>query len=243
MKIEFLEWDSNFFKKTIGKIEINKLSDELQLAEVLATEKENYDLIYLFSPEDILLPENTFFTNFTLTKVDTKVIYSWQLKTNKKDLVENTRSSAVINYSADKLSKELALLVYDSGIHSRYFTDPNFSIKEFENMYYIWAEKSLKREIADYFFVTKEKAINSFVTLKINKNRFGTIGLISVNKNLRGKGIGSQLLDKVKLTCIKHKLLGFTVATQKANTNACRFYEKNGCVVLSKTNVYHLWRK
>ena len=60
-------------------------------------------------------------------------------------------------------------------------------------------------------------------------------------KWLRGKSIGKKLMNAVLTYLSEKNTYMVEVATQKANENACRFYEAIGFEVRNIINVYHLW--
>ncbi len=56
----------------------------------------------------------------------------------------------------------------------------------------------------------------------------GHIEDIVVGETMRGKGIGSKLLDRVKDYCKKNNIKVFKLDSGNELTNAHKFYEKNG---------------
>ena len=81
-----------------------------------------------------------------------------------------------------------------------------------------------------------------FTTIKFNTD-YSEIGLIGVDKNSRGLGIGSLLLDRVNKLSIDNGVGDIYVATQLNNKPACKFYKKNGFTEIETKHIYHCWTK
>lgn len=57
-----------------------------------------------------------------------------------------------------------------------------------------------------------------------------SISLFAVSGNHRGKGIGTQLLEAFRRRCLMEGMSTIQLEVRVTNTNAIRFYEKNGFV-------------
>ena len=234
MSVEYLKWDSQFFNKKIGKIIIK--DESLGIVSSLLEEScyENYKLIYLFSPEYLLL-ENDTLKRFNGKLVDKKIVYRLDFQ------FDSCQSNKVEEYTSSKLINELEKLAYLSGTFSRYLTDKNFATADFYKLYHIWIKKSIHKELADKLFVVREsKKIVGMVTLKKEKN-IGKIGLIATFEDFHGKGYGRQLIEACKKSLKDDLIYVLEVTTQTANQQACLFYEKCRFSKISITNVYHFW--
>jgi dTDP-4-amino-4,6-dideoxy-D-galactose acyltransferase len=223
MSIEKLEWDSKFFGKKIGKL---LLTHEVKSMEEFYPNE--FDLIYVFSKtRQNILEENGF------ELVDTKVNY-----VKSSDHFYNEDVATVKSYSGE-MSEKLISLALQSGWKSRFKRDSSLNLK-FDELYILWLEKSLNRTIADEFFVAYDgDEICGFVSVSAI-NDLGKIGLISVDGNIRGKGIGSNLIKKAENWYRNNNLRSGSVVTQLENIEACRFYEKNGYTIGDKDFIYHV---
>jgi ribosomal protein S18 acetylase RimI-like enzyme len=132
-------------------------------------------------------------------------------------------------------------LAFQSGEYSRFNIDPNFGVLKFKELYKTWIDKSIAGQEADYVSViqSKNKAIG-FATVKI-VNNVGVVGLIAVNDEQRGKGIGKILMKNIFTYLKSQGITTIEVATQYQNKQACTFYESFKMNVKSKTTIYHLW--
>ncbi|VBB44613.1 GCN5-related N-acetyltransferase [uncultured Paludibacter sp.] len=237
MNLEYLQWDSDFFDLKIGRIICDKHFRESDLKEELNTaKKDNYSLLYVFTPERKVLTDEFQVLNQGKL-VDRKIIYFVD------DIEHKTleKSTEIIDYSRGKLTDELLSLSYLSGQYSRFLLDENLQKNAFERLYKEWIEKSLSGKLADKVFVSLyEDKIVGFVTLKIKENN-GEIGLIAVSEQTQGKRIGTKLIDVCIDYLNKKSIKKLTVPTQLNNIPARKFYEKYGFGKLSITNIYHFW--
>lgn len=234
MKLEYLAWDSDFFKKKIGRIQLLNHGLDTLSSAIRQAKNENYDLVYVFSPENILI-DNELLSKLRGTLVDRKIIYRQTFKP-VLDI-----SPDVEDFNDGKLTKDLEELAYKSGIYSRFYLDKNFAHDDFYRLYYTWISKSVTGELADNVYVIRESdVIVGMVTLKSNENS-GEIGLLAVSELTRGKGYGKKLIDTCKKVLSNVGIFVLDVPTQYDNKQACSFYEKCGFQKLSITNIYHFW--
>ncbi len=234
--LEYLSWDSSHFNFKIGSAAY--ASSETDLNEIIyKARKDGYELIYLI--ENVTEYMNFSFLQLIPNKlVDRKVIFHHDLNE-----VNFTIDNYITLSDSTVPTSSIIELAIQSGEFSRFNTDPMLSTDSFKSMYLKWINKSYIKENSDFNFeYVKGGRQLGFTTLQIDKSsRESTIGLIAVNKDTRGQGIGSKLLNAALL---KSKELGMKclkVATQEQNVNACKFYVKNNCKIFSKTNIYHLW--
>lgn len=230
--IKFLAWDSDFFKKKIGRIDYEGNAD---ISSLLGYVKANdYDLIYVFGTKDLCI-DQYILDEFQGNLVDRKVMYEKKII----DFIETPPS--VSEYKHSKLDAVLEQLAYESGRHSRFRLDSHFQPDDFYRMYKTWIIKSIKKEIADKVFVIKDNDnVSAMVTLKINSPK-GEIGLIAVSEQSQGKGYGKALIDVCCNELLQCGVNTIEVPTQMENKSACQFYEKCGFSVKSITNIYHFW--
>lgn len=231
--IHYLEWDSAFFDKKIGRLELRH-TDENLIEMLVEAKQQDYDLLYVFTSEECLINENDCFP-FKGTLVDRKVVYTIDISD------EVALSQQVKEYLSAELTPELLNLAYESGKFSRFRLDKNFHESDFQRLYARWIEKSVAHEMADKVFVIQESnKIVGMVTLKISGNT-AEIGLIAVDSKMQGKGYGKLLVER----CISEAALSncktLTVPTQFENKPACKFYDRCGFQVKSITNIYHFW--
>ncbi|MGI2258568.1 GNAT family N-acetyltransferase [Shewanella sp. GXUN23E] len=202
-------WESNFFKRDIWSLDIDKFDSLTLLPEGLITCK---------------VPS-------TDTKAITK-IQEFDFKYCESELIfeciidDDIEQVDGPEIATIKSLDELISFSKSSYIFSR-FRQPWFTEEERDSFYCKWIENSLIYEYEDYFIIDKShnKQINGFVTLKVY-NDTAKIGLINVKQEYRGLGIASRLIKYAKYICQKNDIKKLLVSTQLSNTQAIRTYER-----------------
>lgn len=224
--IKLLEWDSSFFNRRIGLLNLNSGSPNFE-------DLNDWDLVYVMSDEDFALDINKFKKTYT----ETKVIFSKMIIENNAPIDENI-SIARKNDS----KKQIYNLALESGKFSRFNLDKNFKRSEFKKLYYKWVDNSFNKEFADAVLVYKfENEIIGFVTYKILYD-FATIGLIAISPLYQGKGIGRKLINAVEIELVNRQIGELRIATQFQNEIACEFYTNLGYQIIENKIVNHYWK-
>jgi dTDP-4-amino-4,6-dideoxy-D-galactose acyltransferase len=229
--IDKLTWDSEFFGYNVG---LYNLENDRFDNKLFHENKENFELIYIFSESEIELElENK------IKLVDVKTLFEKKVSNN---LIDNETiisfDSSIHNYS------ELEQLAYLSGTFSRFKIDTNFKNNEYYKLYKIWLDKSIEYSIALKVFVKIiDNKIAGFVTLKKNNEKTSQIGLIAVSDAFQGRGIASELIKKAEFESFINGFEYFQVPTQFENKPALKLYEKNGFEIINKVFIYHYWKK
>jgi dTDP-4-amino-4,6-dideoxy-D-galactose acyltransferase len=217
MSINLLEWDTNFFKKRIGKLNLGSES-----IFNFTNQLNNFDIVYIFSDSKILI-------NAPL--MDVKVTYKKTIQ-KKISLVRDIVQFDVSKHDYNKL----LMLTYQSGHHSRFLKDSSFSINDFKRLYKQWINNSIDDKNTLVFIHYDGLNINGFVTVT-NEINFAQIGLIAVDSETQGKGIGKELIKAAERSLEIGKSI--FVSTQETNIGACKFYESLGFEIIKKEFIYH----
>lgn len=223
-KPKLLSWDSDFFSFRIGLIELHSnIIHEKDLKEVIS----DFKLIYLVSENPVKKKFECFYDCkiwFSIEEVEKSFIADQQVFLNNREL-----------------TPDLLQLTYESGHLSRFKRDPNFSEENFKKLYKAWIINSLKGDMADVVFVTKNKnKITGFVTVSISE-KFGTVGLIAVSPKMRGMGLGKKLIERASNFCLEQNVNELRIPTQEENLKAINFYKKLGFKEISRKYIYHYW--
>lgn len=230
MNITKLIWDSEFFGLRIGRAEILTKEDGEMLASQRDSLCEQYDLLYIFANHNFV------FRAAGAKLVDEKVVYEIEPPFNGV-----FDQSITIWNEKQGVTDELLHLALESGVYSRFKTDEDLPVGSYERLYSRWIEQSVKRNIAtEVFCYMKGSAPIGLITLN-NKNEEGVIGLVAVHEDYINLGIGSEMMQHVFKYAGEYQIHRIVVATQLKNIPGCRFYEKNGFVVESITDVWHWW--
>jgi len=223
MGIVNLPWDSQLFGYRVGKVEVSQLGFDLLgfLEQALV-----FRLVYVISEKPILsLPENTIL-------VDTKVTF--------EKAIYEIDSLEGIEFFEGELSEKLISLAFQSGNFSRFKTDERLSNKEFEKLYLKWLERDLKTGKIIVHKIADE--IVGMITLSFHDS-FSSIGLLAVDFNYRGKGIGDKLLKLAESISGSLGLKKISVQTQLKNSGAMRFYKQIGFEKTEEKFIYHYYNQ
>ena len=224
MKIQELEWDSKFFNRRVGKLTLSQ-SKKYELNTIKQSLFDSdFDLIYIFSDSGI----------DGIEAIDKKVIYinlAPQADINDMSIIDYFGTSDI-----------LYPLAYQAGHKSRFKIDSNIENDDFERLYRLWVDNSINKSFADYIkvYVQDHKPIG-LITAKRYSNKI-SIGLIAVDNEHRGKGIGKKLMNSIMNIASKENL-SVEVATQADNIQACRFYERLGFSIQDTSYIYHFWTR
>lgn len=232
LKVEKLNWDSDFFELTVGKAELTKgaANDDFE-------NLNEFDLVYFFvDPSDKFT--NDKLINRKALLVDEKITYL-------KDISgEYKKNEHIVSYQRTNqlVDEEIVRIGLQSGVYSRFNIDPNIKKSDFERLYSTWLNKSIDREISKEVlaFIDEDK-VHGVITIG-EKNSRADIGILAVDENSRGREVGKKLIEATEAYCVSHSYKQLQVVTQKANGLACKFYEKCGFFVESVINIYHLWK-
>ena len=150
------------------------------------------------------------------------------------------KESNVLDYTGD--GTELHELAYAAGWCSRYKNDNHFSQEVFERFYRTWIANSLNGNMADgvYIINGENGTPKGFATLKIS-NEEASIGLIAVDADSRGKGIGKKLINHMVGVAQQRGCKRMSVATQKHNKDAVAFYKSCDMSLIESCSIYHFW--
>jgi len=235
--ITLLSWDSDFFGYKVGRIDVSILSKN-ELTNLLSDAKtKGFKLLYWpVNPKDNVLNQLAKENGGLL--VDEKVTFVRSILPSDKQLEVSPSVLSCLNKTATERTLSLSL---QSGIYSRYNTDPNFTHNEFNKLYTEWIEKSLSGKIAKEVLVFIEKREEVGLLTLGEKNNRADIGLLAVDKDFRGKSIGTSLMHAAFRKAVEWGYKEIQVTTQLQNSAACIFYEKMGFRKEHIVNIYHFW--
>jgi dTDP-4-amino-4,6-dideoxy-D-galactose acyltransferase len=234
MDYKYLPWDSEFFDRKTGII-LPPVLDTNHLASLLS-EMRTAGYILVYWSADRICDSDLDPLGGKL--VDKKTTFGIDLE--KVDLKKIPPPNTQPFTSGMPISR-LEDLALASGEYSRFTVDPKFSYREFASLYRTWMQKSISGELADDILViTHENEIAGMVTLS-EKDQVGSIGLIAVDANFRGKKYGQQLVYDALRWFLGKGCRAAQVVTQGDNLPACKLYKKCGYDVLSTTFYYHFW--
>lgn len=232
---EILDWDSNFFgyKVCKVKIEIEEAGDLDSVLEKMVSEQ--CTLAYYLSKNMIstILKQSPV---LNIVLVDRKTVFIKTINANG-----NLSNKSVSIYTDEVPNQALLQLAVQAGKYSRFFIDKKIGEEKAAELYELWMINSVNKSIAKEILVYNESNNPvGFVTLGDKKGR-GDIGIIAVDKNCRGKGIGKILMLEAENWFLRNGYKSVQVVTQGDNTAACNLYSNYGYEIESVEFFYHIW--
>jgi len=202
------------------------------------------DLLYVVTPE-ALPPE--VLARYGGTLMDLRRVYERRFPAPVSLPVEAMRGLSFATLDERPLRpgefERLVSLVWESGIHSRYYRDPRIPREWYRRLYRTWIENSVNGEVA-YAVMTARLhgVLQGFITLKESEPGTTTLSLVGVAEGLRGQGIGTRLLlATLNYILNRRHHTRITVTTHGHYEPVCRFYERQGFALIEAKNVYHFW--
>jgi dTDP-4-amino-4,6-dideoxy-D-galactose acyltransferase len=236
---EYLAWDSDFFGKRIARVKVKKLSqDNLHAIRSWADLHQIECLYFLANADDaatITLAEEQ---GFRLR--DIRVTLEMSLPVSSREAAPD---SLIIRAFQDKDIETLREISRTAFIQSRFLSDPNIPKDLASSLYDVWIYNSCMKGFADRVIVAElHGTVLGFVTVKIHKSeQFGSIELVSVARQARGKQIATHLVNKALSIFEENGLKSASVVTQGSNISALRLYQKNGFFIQTVELWFHLW--
>jgi dTDP-4-amino-4,6-dideoxy-D-galactose acyltransferase len=187
MPIEYLTWDSNFFERKIGRINISDHSQFDVYKFVDQVEDENYDLLYVDSfqrmlPFDII-------TRARLELVDIQITLSKLFNKNEYQDIPFDFKTAL----TEKEMMECYEIAEQTARVSRFYNEPFIGPDKTRELYRKWIDNSLNKSFSDGLFLIKENEIVVGLHVIKTENETGYFTLTVVDQNFRRMRIGYRL--------------------------------------------------
>jgi dTDP-4-amino-4,6-dideoxy-D-galactose acyltransferase len=125
---------------------------------------------------------------------------------------------------------------------TRFFKDISFDRARAAELYAKWIERDASEHVILVFTMPdKAKSVVGYVTCRVEAPGKGRIGLIAVAREVRGKGLGGELV-KAALSWFADKSIRTVCgATQACNVPAMRLYESAGFRARETKVWFHWW--
>ena len=231
-EIDFLAWDSKFFKRRVGRL---NLELQMSLGNLLqSAHQQGYDLLYIYSSIPI---ENSSYSHYNLLDVGGHILFSKDLTGH--DLERTGLSSDICEYQRDTLTPELLEIALLSGHLSRFKIDPFLPVGRFECLYETWMKNILiNRPKSSIFTYYANGSVAGLITCEFHEAKC-IIGLLAVSQLYQGQGIATKLIMYLQNICIAQNIASIEVKTQLSNTSARALYQKNLFIESQRSLIYH----
>jgi len=248
-----LEWECEHFGFSVAQVCGADL-DDAALVDILRQARATGVCLAVWPTAEGRHVDARICAEFAGRLVDRKATFTRPLggspAAHSTDEVSGRQRPTILRYTAATASSALTDLAIAAGQYSRFRVDPAFPQDKFQAMYRLWIERSVRGELADAVLVAATGRADhhgqaqcdpaGMITLA-ESDGVAQIGLIAVAGAMRGRGIGSALIDAAHCWMQSRAAVEARVVTQLANLPACHLYERAGFQLSRVQNVYHFW--
>jgi dTDP-4-amino-4,6-dideoxy-D-galactose acyltransferase len=227
--IDLLEWDTRHYGVKIARLpeprDADQINEGIEAAE-RAGVRCLVTLIDLDQTAAIVAAEAAGFRS-----------YDVRLELGRAPL-DGAAVATPIVATADDLPRfeEIARVSF---FDSRFYADPNFDDERAAEMYALWVRRGIDDD-ERLLLTTPERG--GFIVCHFDTEwQIGTIDLIAVADEARGRGIGSQLVQGAEIAFSKAGMTRSRVVTQARNIAAQRLYQRCGYRTAAAALWLHRW--
>ena len=219
--ISELSWDSSFFGRKIGELNIDGAQLHMIEEALTRARKDNFSYLHCkVSIHDSCLTRGLESNGFYLTDV----AVTWRLNRYITDYKSNVHVRPA-SESDIPMARELVTSLF---LNSRFYNDPFFKKKEAERLYQTWIDNSIRGLAADAVFLIPDAGL---ITCRKKEEKTGQIVLVGVRKEMRRKKYGEELVHTALDWFKSEGLLAVNATTQLRNIAAMNFYSRLGFAI------------
>ncbi|MCC3720904.1 dTDP-4-amino-4,6-dideoxy-D-galactose acyltransferase [Rouxiella badensis] len=227
-RLDYLQWESDFFFRPSAKLTLDSAGEKLTREALSA-----YPLVQVKVPadeSDIL--ETLYRLGFRM--VEGEIDFSLNLLDGEAFPCEYQVASEADILRVSQLAAGAFQL-------SR-FRAPWYEPDDSGRFYALWAEKAILGTFDTHCLtlLADDGQLLGFVTLRTLEPGVARIGLLAVQPQVTGRGIGKRLMHAAKHWCLAQGVTQLRVATQTGNIAALNLYRASGGVL--SHSAYWLYR-
>lgn len=230
-----LEWDTEFFEMEIARSDPRDLAQlELDLRQAA---RDGVQCTYVLAPaEDTALLQALMQRSGT-AQVDVRLTLSCRASE-----IRSRAPSYPLELADERDLAALIPLARQAHVDSRFFADWRFDRDRVEALYERWIERSVQGWAARVFTARVEGEAMGYVTAHVEDGE-GSIGLVAIAEQMRGKGLGSTLMGHAMRWFEAQQVERVTVVTQARNVAAQRLYQSHGFRTEQAQVWFHCWNE
>jgi len=239
---ELLPWDSEFFGRRIARVRGNRLNESQAEAVEEWSRSERPDGLYFLASADcaetIRIAED-----FRFRLVDIRM--TLERSAVKGCMLAATTSPTDVAIHAARPQDLASLQTIARAAHTdtRFFSDPHIPRERAENLYSTWISLECQGRAKRVLVATStQDEVLGYLSCHLDSaTGTGQIGLAAVDKDARGKGVGTSLLRSALDWFAAEGAAAVTVVTQGKNIGAQRLYQSSGFFSREVQLWYHRW--
>jgi dTDP-4-amino-4,6-dideoxy-D-galactose acyltransferase len=230
---EFLEWDSNFFGLKIARLGGQRLTPaEWPSVEEWCLSEGIRCVYFLAAADDAETIRTAEAHGFGL--VDIRV-------TLDLDIPEVIPDAPDVRLFEPADAPQLRDIAKVSHRDSRFYFDRSFPADRCDALYETWIERSTQGWADATLVAGRPGEACGYLTCHLNSSGAGSIGLVAVGEQQRGRGLGRQLVDASLSYFRQNGMERVSVVTQGRNIDSQRLYQRCGFRTRSQLLWFHRW--
>jgi dTDP-4-amino-4,6-dideoxy-D-galactose acyltransferase len=238
---QFLQWDTDFFGRRIGRIEAHRLESELINSIYCWSEEHTIDCLYFLAdsndPQTIRLAEVHGFRLVEVRITLERKLKDWNPETRPRSA--NDVFTRAVRAEDIPIVKSIARNSY---VDSRFYFDENFPEDKWQAYYETWVEKSCRGGADLALVAEKEGEVVGYITGLVDKTTHeGIYELTGVEEAARKSGVGQELFRSGLDWYVRSGIESMWVATQGRNIATQRMIQRNGFITRFCQLYYHKW--
>jgi dTDP-4-amino-4,6-dideoxy-D-galactose acyltransferase len=235
---ELLPWDSEFFGVRVARVRGEVLTDEhAREIDAWCREREVACLYFLARGDDAGSPRVAERNDYRL--VDIRVTYE---RPGSIALAPEEPGGVEVRLARAGDIPALQEIARYSYTISRFYFDDNFARERCDSLYARWVAASFEGFAAAFFVATLDDAPVGFLTCGHDPQaRTGSLDLMGVNRDLRGKGVANTLMIHALGWLRDQDVALVNTVTQGRNIKAQRVFQRFGFLLRDLQLQYHRW--
>ena len=231
-----LSWDSDYFGFLVGRIDAPNPNREPLLRSCELAANEGYRCLYWLADTSPENPGNAAACDFRF--VDLRLQFSIEL-------AQNPSADAQTDFLRDAVPNDLPALrdiAKRTQRDTRFIKDERFPEHLASELYARWIERDVNENIVIVATTPDSESISGFISLSAPDSQLHSqIGLLSVDTQHAGQGIGRALVRAAQQRASKLTATSMSVVTQGSNVSAQRVYQHCGFRTIRADYWFHRW--
>jgi ribosomal-protein-alanine N-acetyltransferase len=226
-----LDWDSAFFGCRIATVTAFTLTDDSCRTVLDWCEAHHVDCLYfLADPGDYDTARVAAVHGFSVT--DIRLDFERAITAGPASTAADIREARASDIPA------LCEIAADAHRDTRFFFDRHFPADRAPELYRTWIARSCDGFADGVLVADCDGRPAGYVTMHLEADRCGRIGLFGVAPAARGQGRGARLIEGAVAWLAARDRSCVRVATQARNVPGVRAYERNG-FQLARVGIWH----
>lgn len=239
---QFLPWDTDFFRRRIGRINSTQLDDKLVESIYAWSENNHIECLYFMAEAEdidtIRLAEDLGFRLVEIRLSMERSLKDW----NPAARLRNSPGVIIRQGTATDIPR-LQEIARHSYYDSRFYFDRCFSEENWSSYYATWVKKSFEGGAQIALVAEHQGQIIGYITGLIDKHdpTKGQYELTGVDPATRNLGAGNELFRSGLDEYVRSGVQYVWLATQGRNIATQRMVQRNGFVTRSCQLYFHKW--